>query len=103
MKIAAKILKTNLSEKVKATADITLDDAVTIREARLVENDKGRFVVFPKREWYDKDGNIQRSDIVHIEDSDLKNDIRKAVEKSLQTFTQNSARTSSQAYAGPTM
>ena len=91
MKIEAKISKTNVSDKVKAVADVTLEDAITIHQVKLVENDKGRFILFPRREWQDKNGKFQHSDIVHPINADVRSNIFKAVENAYQTFTQEAA------------
>ena len=92
MKIEAKISKINVSDKVKAEADVTLDDAITIHQVKLVENDKGRFILFPRREWQDKNGKFQHSDIVHPTNADTRSALFKAVQDAFTNFVQTAGQ-----------
>lgn len=59
------------SSKVKAFADVTIGNAVTLRNIRLVEGEKGEFVAMPSRK-YEKDGEIKYSDIFYPKSEEVR-------------------------------
>lgn len=70
-----KIRKTNGTGKIKASASITIEDAVAIHDIKVIEGSKGLFIAMPSRKG--ADGGYY--DIVHPTDADTRELIREAV------------------------
>lgn len=70
-----RIRKTSGAGKIKASASITIDDAVTIHDLKVIDGTKGLFVAMPSRKG--ADGGFY--DIVHPADAEIREQIKEAV------------------------
>ena len=61
--------------KIKASASITIENAITIHDLKVIEGNKGLFVAMPSRKG--ADGGLY--DIVHPADAATRDQIREAV------------------------
>ncbi len=93
MKIDAKITKTFATGNVKAIADITLDDAVSVHGVKLIDGKNGLFVAMPSVNWQDKDGKYRHVDIVHPTDAETRAALFHAVRNAYVVHAQNTAQT----------
>lgn len=65
MKLEATVKKTFDSGKIKAIADVVIDDAIAIHGIKLIEGERGMFLAMPYDQWSNKQGKVNRNDIVH--------------------------------------
>ena len=93
MKIDAKITKTFATGNVKAIADITLDDAVSVHGVKLIEGKNGLFVSMPSDSWQDNDGNDRHVDIVHPTNAATRTAFFQAVRDAYIVQAQNAVHT----------
>ena len=91
MKVDAKITKTFPTGNVKAIADITLDDSVSIHGVKLIDGKNGAFISMPDNRWQDKDGNYKHTDIVHPTNADTRSAWFHAVQNAYQAYVQTAA------------
>ena len=76
MKITnVRIRKTSGAGKIKASASITIENAVTIHDLKVIEGSKGLFVAMPSRKG--ADGGFY--DVVHPADAETREQIKEAV------------------------
>lgn len=76
MKITnVRIRKTSGAGKLKASASVTIDDALIIHDLKVIDGAKGLFVAMPSRKGVD--GGF--FDIVHPADAGTRDQIREAV------------------------
>lgn len=79
MDIKAKLVKAFDSGKIKATFDVTLDDAFVIHGVKLIKGDKGDFISMPSTSWKNKKGETQYDDVAHPLDSATRAALHRAV------------------------
>lgn len=82
MKIAVKIRKTFENHgTLKAVASVTFDNAYAVHNVKVIENDKGRIMVMPRKVIKDADGNEVRRDIFHPINAEARKKMETAVFK----------------------
>lgn len=65
MKIKSKIVRTFDTGKVRAIADVTIDDAFTVHGLKVVDGENGCFVAMPNTSYTDKKGAKKYQDTFH--------------------------------------
>ena len=79
-------------EPLKATADITLDDAVVIHDVWLLEKDKRTYITMPYKTWKNKAGEKRGRDVVHPITSSARQQMQDAVVKAYERALQEHER-----------
>lgn len=86
MKYQVKIHKVINTEKtVKAVATAIIEDKIAIHGIRVVENEKGRFLVMPHNVVKNKEDKEIRRDIVHPITSEARQELKDAVFAAYET------------------
>ena len=79
MDLNVRITKMTGTGKVKAYADLYIDDSIVIHGLKVVETEKGRTVFMPSNSWKDQNGNYKNSDIAHPVSAEARATITDAV------------------------
>lgn len=69
--------------KVKAFADVTIGNAITLRGIKLVTSEKGDFVAMPSRK-YEKDGEVKYADIFYPKSEETKTTLLETFQKAYE-------------------
>ena len=80
MDIKAKLVKAFDSGKLKATFDVTLDNAFVIHGIKLVKGDKGDFISMPSSSYKTKNGETKYEDVAHPLDAATRSQLYRAVQ-----------------------
>jgi stage V sporulation protein G len=70
-----KIVKANNQEKLKAYVSITIDDALVVKDIKIIAGSNGLFISMPSK----KDKNGEYRDIVHPVNKDSRAELEKAI------------------------
>lgn len=79
IKVEIKRLMNDATKKIRAFADVVIDDSIVIHSVSIVEGEKGLFVSMPRTTWTDKSGEKKSRDIVHPISSSASKEIFNAV------------------------
>ena len=79
MDIKAKLVKEFDSGKLKATFDVTLDNAFVIHGVKLIKGEKGDYVSMPSTSYKNKSGETKYDDVAHPLDAATRSQLYRAV------------------------
>ena len=79
MDIKAKLVKAFDSGKLKATFDVTLDNAFVIHGVKLIKAEKGDYVSMPSTSYKTRNGETKYDDVAHPLDAATRSAVHRAV------------------------